>query len=288
MTTKKRKSVNNKFLFTDADVFIDAIKGNAGKEILSLIKAELDNDKLILIIPEIIKSEIDYVFNNYRAEFFDQITDYLATRNILRIKDQLTNSKSIEVSQKEKLDNSRVKLIDALIADSRVELVDKIKSYYNSIYDEIALLLTHKNTKIIPLFPRVIINGLKRSLLKLAPYTNKTTESAHVKDSDCVAFESLIYFIETKNVKRDDTLIMCVREKDYLNDNSNLKGDILESLKKVRNIILCSDLQNLLNIENGKVSENILLPENIQNTVEPSLAIPSDQSETSIESPNIK
>jgi hypothetical protein len=76
---------------------------------------------------------------------------------------------------------------------------------------------------------------MRRSLLKKSPYTKieKITESAHTKDVDCIAFETLVAFYKKQTSKRNkDALIMCVSDKDYF----SIDGVLHDDLKKDINV----------------------------------------------------
>lgn len=221
------------YLFIDTDVFFDAMTSNSSKEILNKLNNKLDDKNTFLILPVVILKEIEKLFENWKVDFFKKTEGNLTVKKILGIEEQLTNSNAKQKKRSYELLNSD--LIDKLIKEKRDNLLAEIKQFYADLSKKFDLILKHKNTIIIELTDELVLNGIKRSLLKKAPYTrnDKITENAHTKDVDCIAFESLLFYLNNENkVGTKDNLSLCIKDSDYRKLDRTLCEDISSDLKK--------------------------------------------------------
>lgn len=218
-----------KFLFVDTNIFIDAVTCDSSKQILDELIRRLEQKKITLILPEVIEMEIITQYSFWKKDVLKKAEENLSTESILGIKDVTDKS-----AKRDRKGETEAKKINSIIAGDRKKLLDKIKTHYESVSKDINKIFKHKNTARINLTNLLVLEGMKRSLLKRAPYTrtDKATENAHTKDIDCIAFESLRSFLRSQKTKSD--LIMCVSDKDYISENGELHYDICEDLNKCK------------------------------------------------------
>lgn len=225
-----QKKPSHKLLFIDTNIFIDGIFSNSGNQILEELIKKLNDKKIVIILPEIIKMEIFNKFEEMKKGLIEKAENNLSIEKILGIDD------NVKSKRKESNAGKNAKTIDGIIEKDRKKLINSINEFYKSMSTTISKLFNHKNTKIIELTDKLLLSGMRRSLLKIAPFTNtnKTGESAHTKDADCIAFESLIFHLKANNSKSKNSLIICVSDKDYHSKDGNLHTDISNDLKNFK------------------------------------------------------
>lgn len=249
----------NKLLFVDTNIFLDAITSDFSVSIIKSFCEILDNNKVEFILPEVIKVEIITQYQYWKNDIVRIVEKNLSTENILGIED--TTDKNSKKNQNKR--ESEIGIIDDLIKNDRNDVVAKIKKHYETVIQSLEKLFTHKNTKNIRLDYHLLLEGMKRSLLKKSPSTRteKSTESAHTKDVDCVAFESLISYLESRK-ESDDFLIICVSDKDYLSDDGKLHNDIESDLSQLshshyQDLLIMLEKEFQLNIATEDSQENM-------------------------------
>ena len=191
--------------------------------------------------------EIITQYTSWKDGVTENIKGNLTTKKILGIEDLTEKDRNRKKKQKGETEAEK---IDSVIELDRKEMIKKIKGHYESISGEIDKIFKHKNTAIVELTDQILIAGMKRSLLKKSPYTktDKSTENAHTKDIDCIAFEALISFCNKHyNKKKKDCLIMCVSDKDYLSSDGKLHGDMKGDIKMEHKCYV--NLQEMMNKE---------------------------------------
>lgn len=251
----KRTSIIKNYLFIDTDVFFSTMTSSSSKEILDKLNSKLDEKNTFLILPVVILKEIEKLFENWKVDFFKKTEGNLTVKKILGIEEQLTNSNAKQKKGSHELLNSD--LIDKLIKEKRDNLLAEIKKFYTDLSKKFDLILKHKNTIVIELTDELVLNGIKRSLLKKAPYTrsDKITENAHTKDVDCIAFESLLFYLNNEDkVGTKDNLSLCIKDSDYRKLDRTLCEDISSDLKRF-SLKDYETIESMLNDSSGVVSK---------------------------------
>lgn len=222
-----------KYIFIDTSLFIDSVTSNDSEKILNFLFKLLSKKNVTLVLPDVIKAEILSQYTYWKEGVIEKIQSNLDTKRILGIKEELTEGE--KKSKKKEKGETEANKINSVIEPHRKIILKKIESYYKSIAKKLGQIFKHKNTKIIQLTERILFAGMKRSLLKRAPYTRteKTTENPHTKDVDCIAFEAVATFC--KKSKKTDTLVMCVADKDFFSKDGGLHEDIKESFAMNKN-----------------------------------------------------
>lgn len=222
-----RKNIKKTLVFIDSSALVETIKGNFSGETLKEIIKLLNGNKLLLLIPEVTKTEIIEEANNLKDDLVKRVEGNLIINKILGIPEQQVQNETKK--KKKEIRESNADLIDNLTKNNREVLIKNITDFYESISADLEKIFKHRNTEIIPLTDELIIAGMRRSLLKKAPYTgkDKSNESQHTKDTDCIAFESLTSFLKSLEIKKISHLAMCVRDKDYNSKDGKLHDDIL-------------------------------------------------------------
>jgi len=223
--------VAKNYLFIDTDVFINTITGNTSKDILKILKSKLNDNKIVLVLPKVIIKEIEKEFENWKTDLFKKTKDNLTVKKILGIKEPLTDSNPKQNNSSELLN---IELINDLIKTKKDDLLSEIESFYKGLSTELNSIFSHKNTKVVELTNKIVLSGIKRSLLKKAPCTrsDKTKENAHTKDIDCIAFESLLFFLKKEKINKiKNKLFLCVKDSDYRQLDRTLSTDISTDLQ---------------------------------------------------------
>ena len=220
-----------KYIFIDTNLFIDAVTSNEGENILGSIIKQLNKKSVKIVLPEVIKAEILTQYTYWKNGVIESVKGNLTTLNILGIKEGLTETD--KKNRKKNKGETEAEKIDSVIEPHRKAMIKKIEGRYKSITKKIEQVFKHKNTKIVKLTDQILLAGMKRSLLKKSPYTKteKITESAHTKDVDCIAFETLVAFYKKQGSKPSkNTLIMCVSDKDYFSNEGTLHDDLKKDI----------------------------------------------------------
>ena len=220
-----------KYIFIDTNLFIDAVTSNEGEYILGSIIKQLNKKSVKIVLPEVIKAEILTQYTYWKNGVIESVKGNLTTLNILGIKEGLTETD--KKNRKKNKGETEAEKIDSVIEPHRKAMIKKIEGRYKSITKKIEQVFKHKNTEIVKLTDQILLAGMKRSLLKKSPYTKteKITESAHTKDVDCIAFETLVAFYKKQGSKPSkNTLIMCVSDKDYFSNEGTLHDDLKKDI----------------------------------------------------------
>ncbi len=228
----KSKKIN-KYVFIDTSIFLDILYCNTSSEDLDKILKWLSDSKITLILPRVIMMEILKEFKLWNKNLLESITQKLKIDLILDVteKDKTGSGKD----RKKKTDNSI--LIDKITKTNREGLIKNVSDFYKSLETKLNSVFTNSNTKVIELSDSIIMRGIERSLLKKAPSTklDKKTEHQHLKDVDCIAFESIIdFFNSDKNKIDNDALYILTSDSDYFEENGNLRDDIMFDLSKFK------------------------------------------------------
>ncbi|MCK5061930.1 DUF4935 domain-containing protein [Candidatus Parcubacteria bacterium] len=218
------QKANPKIVFIDTNIYINCAYEefeDLNLDVLDKIIENLDSDKMILVLPEIIKSEVLVNLKNR----FD------------KIKKAIPDSFS-SISFKKELENNKSKTVSKLISKSKKYFIKEFEKSNKSTIDIIQKVITHKNTNIVPLTDQLVLRGINRSLLKKAPYSKM--EKAYTKDCDCIAFETLKqYLTKLKNSKKYSCII-CSDDSDYFKNikENKLSEDIILEVEKLSGKII--------------------------------------------------
>lgn len=210
-----------KLLFIDTNVFLHCVLQRTEDldcEPLKDIAKKLDDDKLLLIMPEITGNEI---FNTLKEE-------------VSKLK-EIIEENFKNLSQNISKGKDRVsRLITDSIKDSRENCLKRIDDANEKGLEIIKKIVAHKNTKKVKMTNDLILSGMKRSLLKRPPFSIEKNKGSHTKDQDCIAFESLLFFLKKGKYKKY-ILITCIDDRDYKRkkDSNELKREIEEELSKL-------------------------------------------------------
>lgn len=229
MTREKRK--NTKYVFIDTSIFLDILYSDNSSDHLDRILKEIDSGKCILLVPKVIQMEVVKDFTLWKKNLLESIAQKLKIDLILDVTEK---DKTGTGKDKNKKSNNTL-LIDNLTKGSRDELVKKVSDFYIEIENKLKSIFDNQNTKIIELSDSIIIKGIERSLLKKAPSTklDKKTEHQHLKDVDCMAFESLVYFLNKIKLSEDDIFYLFTTDSDYFEED-RLRNDIKNDLSKFK------------------------------------------------------
>ncbi|MFA5838431.1 MAG: PIN domain-containing protein [Candidatus Paceibacterota bacterium] len=213
---KKPKNSKN-YIFIDTNIFVDMFKSDNSEQILANLVKHLNKKNRILILPEVIKKEIEKEFKDWEENSIQKIKENLEIKKILASPDAKEEEKNIN-------------LVDKFTKNEVNNLIIKIKDFYSILAKNIEKILKHENTIIVKLTDKLILSGMKRFLLKKAPYTkpDKKHEKPKIKDVDCIAFESLLSILKEKNDIK--TIFLCVKDYDYFGKDNVLSLDILNDL----------------------------------------------------------
>ncbi|MFA5413445.1 MAG: PIN domain-containing protein [Patescibacteria group bacterium] len=232
-------------VFIDTNIFISCALEQIDDldiDVLKKIENKVDSGKMVLVVPEVIEKEI---FDEHK-KIFKEIKDNI----------NCIDSSKIFGSSKEK---DQFKKIHEKITKSIKDNVKSVEDIERSNEDIIKRIMSHKNTKKIPLTGDILIRGMVRSSLKEPPWTENPRKTAYVKDLDCIAFESFLKFLEDSKIDKKQKCILCVDDKDYFEDCGKklLNEGVKTSIKKtnVENIKI-SGYKNPLDMLDKEFKEN--------------------------------
>lgn len=223
--TKTKAETPKKYVFIDTSVFLDVLYSDTSSEDLSKILKELNDNKFLLILPSVTFKEIEKDFKFWKRNLVKGIEQQLSIDLILNVTDKdKTGGKDVK---KKKIHNSV--LIDKITKAERSRLIEAVENFYETLEKNLEFIFKHKNTKVIDLTSDIILKGIERSLLKKAPSTklDKKTEHQHLKDVDCIAFESILAFLGSSSVRKDDIFYLVTDDNDYKSDDGKLLRDEL-------------------------------------------------------------
>jgi len=232
-----------KIIFIDTNVFINCVfkeDEDLGIDTIDQIIEKLNGQKTVLILPEIIKTE---VIEEIHGKFI----------NLIKYIEERLQNESLKNSFK----NTRIShLFEETVKENKNEIIKKINKIEDSILKKVNEIFNHKNTKRLTLSEKLILAGMKRSLLKLAPYSNPNVSSkktAYIKDVDCIAFESLLEYINKNSNKKKSKIIICTNDIDYFEnfEKNKLCSDILKDINN-KNVSAYTNPLEMLNKEFDK------------------------------------
>lgn len=278
------------YAFIDTDVFIRSLLGNYGDKILEILVINLDENKLTLIFPDIIKSEVLHLFTKEKRKTIERVTSNLEIRKVLGIQEPTTDEKKKNRSQNSIVptrDVSNSEKLDEVTKADRDNLLLKIENYYECIFKKLEDIFQHKNSKNIDVTNEIMLRGMKRSLMKLPPFSDKTTEQSRTKDADCIAFEALIDLVNSDFIPVSEKLVMCLSDKDYIDQDGKIHEHIKIDLAKISSTVYRSEVVDFLESDLGAEISNKTKIELPSATPEPSLASSEDQLDTKVASSNL-
>lgn len=225
-----------KLLFLDSNIFISCVLEQTQGSNINVLKDLLDklkSNKTILILPEVVRREVevntvDIIFTS--EESINKDLEQIKTGN---------NSYVFE-----SIINNAVKTVQIDLKKSKTEILKIIKEIFEN-----------NNTLTIKLTDEILISGLKRASLLKAPFThskglvkkknknNKPGEPPkYRKDQDCIIFESILSFLRKNTQKyKNNVLVFCTEDPDYYKNDkvADLEDDIVSDLsiahKKFKN-----------------------------------------------------
>lgn len=171
--------MSKKIVFLDANIFINCalieareLKKAPDLNTLKDIKEKLDSDKMILILPENLKAEVnigvDFKFTGIIRMIegiFSQINKHVESAYPEEKKEGKV-SKLVE----QELEKSKANSIKEL-EKSKANLINEIGVKFKIILNAIDVIFKHKNTKTIELSHEILMAGIKRSALMKRPYS---------------------------------------------------------------------------------------------------------------------
>ncbi len=228
-----------KYICLDTNIYLDAVfdrHQNQYTEILNAIRELLDDNKIKVILPEIIKFEF---LRHYNEEIL------IMKRNISEIKNQISKMPyplKLREYRKDTIDSLSKMLNNFNEEDNKFETTEVFK------------IFNHLNTIEIPLNDNILLKAYKRSFLKLKPNGDEFLSG------DNTIVESLIYYSD-KNDKLEIDLLSR-NYKDFGSGKDN-KGQIHKDLEeefKLNNINYVYEILKYMHTLN-KVQNITELPE---------------------------
>ncbi len=225
---QKKKEVITKMVFIDTSIFVDT-----NLEQLNRILKILNKKKFILILPEVIRHEVNFLLKETFLKKEENLGWCL--KGIDKYIEDMEKEKSIKKGNKRRI-NKEYRKIKKILLKQEKDLTSRKKEENMKKQKIIQKIFTSKNKEDIPLNNEIIFLGIKRSLTHKAPFTNKSGEAQHKKDVDCIAFESIMFYLRDNKTERQ--LIICVRDGDYNKKDKDNKAtqeihkDIKNDLKK--------------------------------------------------------
>ena len=256
----KKKVIKNKtFIFIDSCVFLEVIYSDESSSILDKIIDGLSKNNFSIVLPVVIIKEVEKDFAYWKKDFLETIQKQLKEDFVLgSTQKQNTGSGGV----KNKRISTNTVLLNDLTLDNRNKIIKSISDFYDEVEKKIQEVFNHKNTKKIDLTNEIILKGIQRSLLKKAPSIkmDKKTENQHLKDVDCIAFESLISFFENEIVSTNDIIHIVTDDSDYKgNKEGSLRNELVEDIPKFqgKNIIHNTELDFLFSKKSNKIKKEM-------------------------------
>lgn len=245
-------------MFIDTSIFLDILYSDDSLKNINKFIKELDSNKITLVLPVVIFKEIEKDFEFWKKELVDLIQKQLEIDCILGVTDGKTTGGKNSIDKK-----TNGILIEKITRKNREEIIEIVKNFYKKIEEKINIIFEHKNTKKIMLNNDIILKGIERSLMKKAPSTklDKKTEKQHLKDVDCIAFESILNFFEVESIKKNDIFYIIVKDDDYEDDKNFLRSDLVNDLLFFQkdNIKYEKSVECLFNKKNKKEGKEVSL-----------------------------
>lgn len=216
------KRPTKKFLCVDTSILIQCcfleIDGD-DLEVLTKLHKLLDNNKITLLLPEIIKLEFYKGF---------KIKKSLLIGEIDRHKENINKSGALNEKPKKDLE----KIINKY-AKEKEESADRVKNEIESIFN-------HRNTiqKGLEITPEVFINAYKYFFSYLKPFNKETRNEREKLDpvqGDCIIIETLKKFLLSNKQYK---LYLCTQNTtdfadDYLKIPLNIHKDIKKNFESI-------------------------------------------------------
>jgi len=213
------KKSSQKLVFIDSSAFIDCVVEEIeGLEfdILRKIKQKMNDNEIILLLPETVKVETKTSLLNVFKKFELVIKSRLILKN--------------DNGEKGK----KSKLLSTTIDEVGKEALKKFKKECKKRSKIIDEIFNHKNTENIKLTDKIIVTGMKRALLMKPPYNKlNSKKGSYAKDQDCIIFELLVnHLAKNKKMKKMDC-IFCIDDSDYFKNikKGKLHQEIIEDIK---------------------------------------------------------
>lgn len=212
--------MEKKLVFIDTSIFMscftEKLVEERGFDVLNKILAKMDGGEITLILPENIKAE----------------TLHKLECELNRVKDRV--SKQLDVAANEAAKQEKEgKLLENSLKRARQIATEEVQDKYKNTKEVIEKIFGHKETKLISISDGVLLEGIRRSVLKRAPFTDprmKDTENSHTKDQDCIAFEATRKFLKDNVDLKDSRFIICVDDKDFFGVDGRLRSEVKEDV----------------------------------------------------------
>jgi hypothetical protein len=234
----KKSKKQKQYLFLDTNFFLNFLFNEIENSWLENFSKHLKKENIIVLLPENIKREIEYEL--YENSFLTRNTQFQEVfKKIMALGE--ADTKKTDVQTSEVVSKN---FASALLA-FQDDIFKKVNESCEKRQKKFDKFCKDINPEIIDIKENILVNGIKRSLMKKAPFTNKSKEAHRLKDSDCIAFAAILHFLEKENKSASlkPSVIMCVSDIDY-KDKNGLHFDIKESLKDF-NLKHCNDLSDL-------------------------------------------
>lgn len=203
---------NTKFLFIDTNIYIQScvLEIDEGDDLLAIKKLRtlLDQDKLILLLPEIVELEIYKKLNDK----IEEVETYLG-----------------EYKKKVNTDGLLEEKIKKELIESFTKVLLTRKQNSKKVMEELRGIFSHRNTvrKELKLTPELLLEGYKYFFHQSKPY--KSEQSSAFIQNDCLIIELIKKYLSGK---KNYILYIC----------SNNKVDFCENPKSTDNFKVSKDI----------------------------------------------
>lgn len=201
-----------KYLFVDTNNYLACAhltKSNLSPKTLEQLKRLLEDNKLKLLVPEIVEIEFFRKVDRELERIKGIFTDF---KKYIKAKDE-----PLLADEKQKINQSIDKTIN-----QRRENTKTAKEYLRSLF-------TEQNVSVLRLTPYIFIRGYQRALGGRKPYKfeycKECRELKHLVNSDCLIFELLLAEIRKRKISE---LIFCTGDlEDFAKYDKETKKHIL-------------------------------------------------------------
>ena len=210
----------NVYIFVDTNNFIECFETgfktvSNGPDSLKALLDIMNNNLLILLLPEVVKIEV--------------------TRLLLVKENEL----------KEKYTEARQKVNDVVANQEVLDALDKLLKKQQEEFEKTRFLLNnivnHRNTRHLDLTENIYIAAYKRGLGGKKPYRKPKEGMAkyeHHAQPDCLSLESCIEFLKSTPYSK---IYICTKDPDFL-DGENIHPDISSEFTNLKYYDLLSEL----------------------------------------------
>jgi hypothetical protein len=180
--------------------------------ILKKLLKKLDDNKINLILPEVIIIETERIKNEKLTEL-----DNLYKATYVKVQETNLQGRILALNAQEKIKKS--------LDDIGKEEKNNIEEVWN-IFKEIS---EHGNTEIIKLNEDILVESYKRAISGRKPYNKKNPNNTQ---PDCLIIESVKSYLKTKQLT-DYEMYLCTHDDDFYTDEkkTKLSDDITSELK---------------------------------------------------------